>query len=99
MVSYEDLKATFQGLITQPGDEDYSITRFSSTDHKEARYVMFPRDAHDVSLALRFAVSQKLDLAIAGGKHGSFGQASTQGGVVIDMSKFFNNVVVDAENK
>jgi FAD/FMN-containing dehydrogenase len=45
-----------------------------------------------------FSVANKLELAVAGGKHATGGSSSTDGGLCIDLSKM-RGVTVDAEKK
>ncbi|KAG8924180.1 hypothetical protein FRC02_010605, partial [Tulasnella sp. 418] len=98
MVSLKDLQENFKGVVSQPGDQEYDISRWSAAAEKRARFVLFPKNKEDISLAVRFAVAEKLDLAISGGRHGTLGQSSSEG-VVIDMRKYLNGICVDALNK
>lgn len=40
-----------------------------------------------------------MEIAIKGGGHGSTGDSSTNGGVVIDLSRYMNAIAVDTTNK
>lgn len=60
--------------------------------------MIFVRNEQDVSVALKLAAEFKLDLAVKGGGHSHWDASSTDGGVVIDLSKM-NEVVVDQKKK
>lgn len=55
-------------------------------------------NAQDVATALRFAKDQGLDLAVVGGGHSTSGSSSTEGGLVVDLTKM-RNVTVNYANK
>lgn len=48
---------------------------------------------------IKYATSQKLPLVVRGGGHSTAGSSSTEGGIVIDLSRHVNHVRVDAEKK
>lgn len=58
--------------------------------------VVYPATAEDVSKTLLFSRAQGLDLAVVGGGHGTSGAASTDGGLVIDLSRM-RAVAVDKQ--
>jgi FAD/FMN-containing dehydrogenase len=95
------LSKGFQGDIVTPSDPDYaeSIARWAANAVKKAKIVAFVKDAEDVSLAIKFARDNKLDMAIKGGGHNSAGASSSEGGIVIDLSRHVNGVKIDAEKK
>ncbi|KDQ19114.1 hypothetical protein BOTBODRAFT_127006 [Botryobasidium botryosum FD-172 SS1] len=94
-----DFKYHFKGAVTQEGDPEYSIKRWARNAERKAKFVVFPTDAQDVSRAILFARSQNLEIAIRGGGHSTSGASSTEGGLVIDMSKHMNKVRIDPEYK
>ncbi|EKD12739.1 putative FAD linked oxidase domain protein [Drepanopeziza brunnea f. sp. 'multigermtubi' MB_m1] len=77
-----------------PGYEA-SIKRWSAAAEKPAGVVVYPATADDVSQAVRFSVIQGLELAVVGGGHATSGASSTDGGLVIDLSRMVA-VAVDA---
>ncbi|KAL5487872.1 hypothetical protein ACEPAI_5980 [Sanghuangporus weigelae] len=101
MSTYESLKATFKGDIVTPSDPDYekAISRWAANAARRAKYVAFVKDAEDVKLALDFVKSQKLPFAVKGGGHNVTGASSSDGGLVIDLSRYLAGVRVDPENK
>jgi FAD/FMN-containing dehydrogenase len=91
----------FKGDIVTPSDPDYAaaIARWAPNASRKAKIIAFVKDAEDVSLAVKFVGANKLPLAIKGGGHNSAGASSSEGGLVIDLSRHVNGVKVDAENK
>lgn len=59
--------------------------------------VLLATDAEDISTAVRFAQENNIDLAIKGGGHSVAGTSSSDGGLVIDLSRM-RKVTVDTEN-
>lgn len=91
----------FKGDIVTPSDPDYgeSIARWATNAIRNAKIIAFVKDSQDVSLAVKFARASKLPLAIKGGGHSASGASSSEGGLVIDLSRHLRDVKVDAANK
>ena len=66
---------------------------------RQLSYVTFPKDETDISLALKFATSNAIPLAIKCGGHNPSGASSIQDGLCIDLSRYFNTARVDPEQK
>ena len=99
MASFQSFKDTFKGLATTEGDDGYDIKRWADNASRKAKYVVYPQDAEDVAKAVLFVQAAGLDLAVRGGGHSSSGASSSEGGLVIDLSKTLNKVKIDAENQ
>ena len=101
MFDLTTLTEEFDGDIVTPSDPDYaqSIARWATNAVRNAKIVAFVKNAEDVSRALKFARDNKLDMAIKGGGHNSAGASSSEGGIVIDLSRHINGVKIDAEMK
>ncbi|EJD01265.1 FAD-binding domain-containing protein [Fomitiporia mediterranea MF3/22] len=101
MSSLESLKATFKGDIVTPSDPGYeeAISRWAKNAERRAKYVAFVKDAEDVRLALDLAKSEKIPLAIKGGGHNAAGASSSEGGLIIDLSRYLARVTVDPVKK
>jgi len=48
---------------------------------------------------VKFATSNNIPLSVKGGGHNSSGAASIEGGICIDLNRYFNTAEVDAEKK
>jgi FAD/FMN-containing dehydrogenase len=95
------LEQSFKGDIVTPGHKDYSqaIARWAANAERPARVVAFVRDINDIPLALDYARTNKLQVAIRCGGHSPCGASSAEDGFVIDLSRYFNYAVVDPENR
>ncbi|TDL18746.1 FAD-binding domain-containing protein [Rickenella mellea] len=101
MVDYFSFEKAFLGDLVTPSHPDYenSITRWAANAKRHAKLVAFVKNAKDTSLAIKFAVGSKLPIAIKGGGHNVSGASSSEGGLVIDLSRYINYVEIDAEKK
>jgi len=96
--------AGFTGDLIIPGDSEYesAIARFAKNAKRNAGLVAFVKSAEDVSKVIKFAnsgSSAQIPVVIRGGGHSPSGCSSTEGGIVIDLSRYLNTVRVDAEKK
>jgi FAD/FMN-containing dehydrogenase len=91
----------FHGDIVTPSDPSYptAISRWAANAVRRAKIVVFPKDKDDVVVAITYARSHDLPLAIRGGGHHPAGASSVEDGLVIDLSRYFNGVRIDPENK
>ncbi|KAI0356536.1 FAD-binding domain-containing protein [Trametes cingulata] len=96
-----DLLSTFKGDIVTPQDPGYdqAIARWAKNAARKAAIVTFPKDAEDVSKAITYAKQAGLTIAIKGGGHNPSGASSSEGGLVIDLSRYLNKVTVDPEKQ
>lgn len=101
MSSFDSFKSAFKGDIIIPSDPDYekAIARWARNAARRAAIVAYVKDPEDVSLAIKYAKSEKLAIAIRGGGHSPAGASSSEGGLVIDLSRYLNGVRIDAEKK
>lgn len=60
--------------------------------------IVQPTEASDVSIALSWARENIIDVAVKGGGHSTAGTSSSDGGLVIDLSRM-NQVTVDTSRK
>ncbi len=84
--------------IRDPSHPRYgaSIQRWSRAAEKPAGLALVPTTAHEVSLVVKYATENNLDLAIRGGGHSTAGASSTNGGLLIDLSRM-SSVRVDSD--
>jgi FAD/FMN-containing dehydrogenase len=96
-----EFKQSFKGDIVTPDDEGYTqaIARWSANAERNARIVAFVKDADDVALALKYARTNNLHVAIRCGGHSPSGASSAEDGLVIDLSRYFDYAVVDPEKR
>jgi FAD/FMN-containing dehydrogenase len=91
-----ELAAELRGTVICPGDPTYDEARAlwnGAHDHHPALIVQAAGPA-DVAAALRFARSQKLEVAVRGGGHSIAGFSGVDDGIVIDLSPM-RGVLVD----
>lgn len=99
----ENLKASlladeFTGDVVIPGDAEYetSLTRFAKNAQKNAAVVAFVKSADDVSKVIKLMNTNGQDnVTVRGGGHSTSGSSSSEGGVVIDLSRYLNTVRID----
>ncbi|VDB97536.1 unnamed protein product [Peniophora sp. CBMAI 1063] len=101
MSDFATFKTSFKGDIVTPEDSDYeqALTRWAANARRRAAVVAFVRDEEDIALAIKYARSNGLPIAIRGGGHNPAGSSSSEGGLVIDLSRHLASVRVDAEKK
>ncbi|KAG8813260.1 hypothetical protein FRC17_001619 [Serendipita sp. 399] len=93
--------AGFTGDLVIPSDADYdsALNRFARNARRNAGLVAFAKSPQDVSLVINHASTNRIPLVIRGGGHSTSGSSSTQGGIVVDLSRHLNTVRVDEATK
>lgn len=91
IINVEALIPVFGGDLVLPGDPEYeaALYRWSMTAVRPAGLVAYPKTPEDVSHLIKFSTEHKYDLAVRGGGHNQSGASSSDGGVVIDLSRYF----------
>ncbi|KIJ42149.1 hypothetical protein M422DRAFT_48356 [Sphaerobolus stellatus SS14] len=93
---------SIQGAVVTPSSTDYegAIARLSATSVLPAAFVTYPATPADISNILQFARSQNppLQIAVKGGGCHSSTASSSDGGIVIDLSRL-NYVKVAADKQ
>lgn len=94
--SISKLRNSFSGEIITPGDDRYDHARrvWNALIDKRPALIARPRNAADVSACVRFAVEERLPVAVRGGAHSVAGRGTCDDGVVIDFADM-KKVVVD----
>ena len=97
----DDFKAQFSGDIVTPEHLEYeqAISRWANNAIRRAAVVAFVKGPEDVALAIKYARDNSLRLAVRGGGHNPSGASSSEGGLVIDLSRYLNSVKIDVEKK
>lgn len=93
----EDVK----GDVVTPDSPDYkaALARWAINAERNAKVVVFVKDAQDVGIALKYARENNLTVAVRGGGHNAAGASSVENGLVIDLSRYINTVRIDAEDR
>jgi FAD/FMN-containing dehydrogenase len=101
MSTLSAIQQSFKGEIVTPDDQGYSeaIARWAANAERPAGVVAFVKDTDDVALALDYARTNDLQIAIRCGGHSPSGASSTEGGLVVDLSRHFNYAVVDPDQR
>src|SRR3954447_15563374 len=91
-----ELAAELRGNVICPGDPGYDDARalWNAAHDKHPALIVQCAGPADVAAALRFARSEKLEVAVRGGGHSIAGFSGVDGGVVIDLS-LMRGVLVD----
>jgi FAD/FMN-containing dehydrogenase len=95
------LDGSFGGDVIAPADEGYDLARrVWNARWSDLRPGLIARPAHvaDVATAIRFGRDQDLEIAIRSGAHSGSGHSTTDGGLVIDMSRM-RGVTIDAAQR
>ncbi|CAG8935897.1 unnamed protein product [Penicillium salamii] len=102
MSQFDELfKALPETEIFLPGYVGYEdrIKRWSASCKKPAAVIVCPRNALEVSVALRYATHHNiLPLAVCGGGHSTSGDSCSEGGMVIDLRQI-RSTIVDTESQ
>lgn len=61
--------------------------------------MVYPKDAEDVSRAIKYSVANNITFVVKGGGHNPSGASSVEDGLVIDLNKHFNYANVDPVTK
>ena len=101
MSTYEAFVDSFEGDLVTPGHAEYAaaLHRWAVNAERKAKLIAFVRNAEDVSRAVKYARANKLPIAVRGGGHSASGASSSEGGLVIDLSRYLNGARIDVEKK
>jgi FAD/FMN-containing dehydrogenase len=93
-----ELRSTLDGPVTVPGDPDFDDRRrvWNAEIDKHPAVIARCTSAADVVSAIGFARGHGLEIAVRGGAHNTAGTASSDDGMMIDLS-LMNDVHVDAQ--
>ncbi|PPR06269.1 hypothetical protein CVT24_000888 [Panaeolus cyanescens] len=87
----------FQGQVYTPTFPDYDKVRarYSKTAALKPAYITLPSSIEDIIIAVKFATSNSLEIAIKGGGVNPYPASSTDGGLVIDLCNLNSVKVAD----
>jgi FAD/FMN-containing dehydrogenase len=96
----DELASTFGGTLLKPGEAGYDDARkvHNGLIDKRPSIIAQCRGAADIADAIRLGRALGVEIAIRGGGHNPAGRASTNGGVMIDLS-LMRGVLVDAQQR
>ena len=91
------LLSSTNAAIIEPGNSAYnaSIARWSMAASKPAGIVIQPTSNAEISIVLKYVSENNVDLAVRGGGHSTAGASSTDGGLLVDLSKMRGVDVAD----
>jgi FAD/FMN-containing dehydrogenase len=97
-ISIPTLQAELTGEVVGPGDPDFEGARHVFLKGIDQRPTAIARvaDADDVARAVAFAREHDVELAVRSGGHSRAGYGTTDGGLVIDLSRM-NALEIDAD--
>ena len=95
-----ELSPSFSGRLLQPADEGYDVARrvHNGLVDKRPALVAECRGIADIADAVRLGRELGLEIAVRGGGHNVGGRATTDGGLMIDLSQM-RTVHVDPERR
>ncbi|KIM25633.1 hypothetical protein M408DRAFT_205383 [Serendipita vermifera MAFF 305830] len=96
----------FTGDLVVATDPEYqaSLLRFAKNAQRNAAMVAFVKSAEDVSKVITLVNARStgpgsIHVAVRGGGHSTSGSSSSEGGIVIDLSRYLNTARVDQERQ
>lgn len=99
-LSISDLRASFNGDVIAPGDENYDKARtafYGGIDHHPA-VIIRVRNADEVARVITLAREASMELAIRSGGHSAVGHCVSDGGIVLDLS-LMRDLQIDLNTK
>src|SRR5215472_18488412 len=96
----EALRTQLSGALILPGDAQFDVSRqiWNLCFDRRPSVIVRCTSAADVVASVRFAREHNLEIAIKGGGHHAAGHASTDGGVLLDLSGL-RAIEVDPEQR
>src|SRR5262245_18905270 len=98
--SVDELRRSLAGTVVIPADANYNTARrgFNALIDRHPAVIARCVGAQDIAVALDFARSHELEVAVRGGGHNPAGHCICDNGLVIDLTRM-RTVQVDAEKR
>lgn len=87
----------FTGTIIQPGNAGYDTASRTFTTKGNPAIILQPKTAQDVGVAIEYAASENLVIAVRSGGHSGAGLSTVDGGAVIDLSLINQVKILDSD--
>jgi len=96
----KSFRETFGDEVITPGDDGYDDARrvWNAIFDRRPALLVRPTGPQGVATAIRFARDHGLEIAVRGGAHSAAGHSTSEGGLVIDLSRL-RGVTVDPERR
>jgi FAD/FMN-containing dehydrogenase len=90
-----------KGDVVTPDSPDYepAIARWATNAQRNAKVVVFVKDSEDIVIAIKYAKENGLPVAVKGGGHNAAGASSVEDGLVIDLSRYLNQVRIEPDKR
>jgi FAD/FMN-containing dehydrogenase len=100
MAHLDRLRTAFRGEVITPRDAAYDDARrvWNAVFDRRPALVVRPTDVVDVATAIRFGREHDLEIAVRAGGHSAAGHSTTDGGLLIDLSRL-RGVTVDPDRR
>jgi FAD/FMN-containing dehydrogenase len=94
------LRETFRDEVITPADDAYDDARrvWNAIFDRRPALLVRPTSVQSVATAIRFGRERDLEIAIRGGGHSACGHSTSDGGLVIDLSRL-RGVTVDPDRR
>ncbi|MEV0829659.1 LLM class flavin-dependent oxidoreductase [Nonomuraea rubra] len=94
-IDYDAIPAALTGSAVEPGDAAFARVRSTYLRGGSPGLVLRPGTPDEVGQAVRYARTQPVKLSIRSGGHGISGRSTSNGGIVIDVSRLNGVEVLD----
>jgi FAD/FMN-containing dehydrogenase len=95
----EQLKETLAGDVITPASPEYETRRRVLNRVGSPAVIVRVQSVEDIVTALRFAREQRLPVSVRSGGHLLTGQATNDGGLVVDLARFNMVTLLDVEQR
>jgi alkanesulfonate monooxygenase SsuD/methylene tetrahydromethanopterin reductase-like flavin-dependent oxidoreductase (luciferase family)/FAD/FMN-containing dehydrogenase len=98
-IDYDAIPTALADAVIEPGDARYSRVRSTYMRGGSPGLVLQVVSVEQVVLALAFARTQDVPLAVRSGGHGISGRSTNDGGIVLDVSRLNSIEILDEQTR